>query len=290
MSTIHVDLLGCEQKFYTTRRYRTRVIEAGEGTPLVLMHGGGGHAETYSRNMKRLSQVCRPMAADFIWHGLSSAPKYDSHNWLKQFTDQILELMDSIGAEKFFAEGESLGGWIALDLAVNHPERVKGVILNTSWGMKFNPGSVKESHADLDSLRTTSLNALNNPNADTIRKRLEWLMPLGGTTDELVELRYALWTHPQTNAALKEYYHWLFHPTCQNYLFTEEMMASISVPTLILWTDKNPFHGEDVAHYMNKLIKGSEVVILRGAAHWPQWELPEEHDKAVINFVKKYDK
>ena len=74
MSTIHNDLLGCEQTFVDTGKYRSRIIEKGEGTPLILMHGGGGHAETYARNMDRLSKVCHPIAIDFIWHGMSSAP------------------------------------------------------------------------------------------------------------------------------------------------------------------------------------------------------------------------
>ena len=70
MNSIHIDLLGTETKYYQTANYRTRVIEAGAGTPLFMFHGGGGHAETYARNMQRLAAVCRPIAPDFIWHGL----------------------------------------------------------------------------------------------------------------------------------------------------------------------------------------------------------------------------
>ena len=164
-----------------------------------------------------------------------------------------------------------------------------GAILNTAWGMKFKPGAVEETVSDLDSLRTTSLNALNNPNRETIKARLDWLMPLGGATDELVELRYKLWTIPQTKNALLEYYDRLFHPSCQGYLFNEEHIQTISVPTLVLWTDKNPFHGEDVAEYLKSLIKGSDLHIMRNAAHWPQWELPEEHDEVVTKFIQKND-
>ena len=44
MGSIHIDLLGTETRYYQTKNFRTRVIEAGEGIPLILMHGGGGHA------------------------------------------------------------------------------------------------------------------------------------------------------------------------------------------------------------------------------------------------------
>ena len=70
MSSIWVDLMGAEVRYYQGR-YKTRVIEAGSGEPLVLIHGVGGHAEAYSRNIMRLSQQYRVMAIDLLWHGYS---------------------------------------------------------------------------------------------------------------------------------------------------------------------------------------------------------------------------
>src|SRR5579871_4626913 len=140
-STIHEELIGAETRFYATGKYRTRVIECvNDKIPLVLMHGGGGHAEAYARNVVRLSASCSPIALDFLWHGLSSRPRYwdgrrtEGRHWLNQFTDQVLELMDAKGIEKAVFEGESLGGWIAFDLGLNHSDRVIGLVLNTAWG------------------------------------------------------------------------------------------------------------------------------------------------------------
>lgn len=281
MNTLHIDLLGTETRYYQTANYRTRVIEAGKGAPLFLFHGGGGHAETYARNMNRLAQVCRPIAPDFIWHGLSSKPAFKKGNWLAQFTDQILELMDHMGLEKASFEGESLGGWIAMDMGINHPDRVDKLILNTAWGM--NLGSDKAE--DLSSLRETSLNALRNPTRELIRKRLEWLMPLGGVTEELIDLRMDLWKREDTRDSLITYYEHLFAPECEHYQFTLEHLSKIKAKTLLLWTEKNPIAGPEAAYAMSKVIKNSRVYIVEGAAHWPQWERPEEHDREVIKFL-----
>lgn len=286
MNSIHTDLLGCETRFYQTGSYRTRVIERGEGTPLFLMHGGGGHAETYSRNLARLSRVCRPMAMDFIWHGLSSAPPFQEGNWLAQFTDQVIELLDHLGVEKAHFEGESLGGWICFDLALRYPERIDKLILNTPWGMTFDSGAVEEREADLDALRTTSVNALQNPSKALIRTRLEWLMPRGGITDELIDIRYALWSRDPTRSALIEYYERLFHPSCDALLFGEAAIAKVGVQTLVLWTDSNPIHGVDAAERLHTLIQGSSMHVIRDAGHWPQWEHPLEHDEAVTKFLE----
>ncbi len=292
MASIHNDLLGTTTRFIDTGKYRTRVISVENDKPaLFLLHGGGGHAETYSRNMINLSKSCRPIAIDFIWHGMSSAPAFSNKrsdeegNWLDQFTDQLLDLMDHLGIDKAAVEGESLGGWIAYDMAVYHPDRTSKIILNTAWGMALDPTKVHESASDLDSLRTTSVNALKNPTRELLKKRLEWLMPLGGVTEELVDLRQKLWSIPQTRDALIEYYERLFSTDIAEYYFNEDEIRGISCPTLVLWSDKNPLHGVDAADRLAEIIPGAQKYVMAGCAHWPQWERPQEHDDVVNAFM-----
>jgi 2-hydroxy-6-oxonona-2,4-dienedioate hydrolase len=286
-NSIYVDLLGCQVYVHPGKKYSTRIIEAGSGPVLIMMHGGGGHAEAYSRNIARLARRFRVMTVDFIWHGLSSKPPFREGNWLEQFTEQILDLMDSMGIRKASFEGESLGGWVAMDLGIHHPERVEKLVLNTAWGGKFDSKHVAEAHADLASLRKTSMDALEHPDRAKFRKRMEWLMAADKVTDEIVDVRYHLWSRPDTNQALKDYYERLFHPSCDSYLFDEAMMSRISSPTLVLWSDRNPLHGVDAARRLQQLIKGSELYIIKNAAHWPQWEQPEEHDRVVTEFLSK---
>jgi pimeloyl-ACP methyl ester carboxylesterase len=293
VNTIHNDLLGTETLFLDTGNYRTRVITSkNDNIPLILLHGGGGHAEAYSRTIAPLSDAAWTIAPDFIWHGMSSKPDYwpddskaDRH-WLNQFTDQILELMDHLKIERAVIEGESLGGWIAMDMGVNHPDRVAGLVLNTSWGMALDPEKVHEGAADLDALRETSVNALRNLRKEDIRKRMDWLMPLGGVTDELVETRFRLWSQPDTRDALLEYYDRLFRPHIRDYYFTEEDLARIQARTLVLWTDSNPIHGVDAGERMAEVIPDADLVVMKGCAHWPQWEKPKEHDDAVRKFIR----
>lgn len=292
-NSVHIDLLGTETRFVESGDYRTRVIEMSNNkAPLILLHGGGGHAETFSRNLNSLAAVCRPIAMDFIWHGMSSRPSFsdgsatDDVHWLRQFTLQVIDLMEVLGLQSASFEGESLGGWVALDLAINFPERVDALVLNTAWGIALDKEHVEEGAADLDALRETSVAALNNPTLETLRTRLEWLMPLGGVTDELVSLRQALWSIPETREALLEYYERLFSHDIEDYYFDEQAIRSIQCPTLVLWTDKNPIHGVDAAERLCQLIEGSELHVMEGCAHWPQWERPDEHDAVVRGFLE----
>ena len=111
-------------------------------------------------------------------------------------------------------------------------------------------------------------------------------MPLGGVTEELIQLRKALWSLEPTRSALREYYERLFAADITTYYFDEAAIKTIQCPTLVLWTDKNPIHGPEAAHRLHKIIQGSQLHVMEGCAHWPQWERPEEHDAGVNEFFK----
>jgi pimeloyl-ACP methyl ester carboxylesterase len=115
---------------------------------------------------------------------------------------------------------------------------------------------------------------------------MEWLMPLGGVTDEIVDLRLALWSRPETVKSLTTYYEHLFDKTIDSFLFNEDAIKRIRSKTLVLWTSHNPFQGVDAAHRLKELIPGSSLVIVDNAGHWPQWEKPKEHDRAVADFIR----
>lgn len=287
MSTIWNDLLGSQVRIRGTK-FRTRVIEAGKGEALILLHGVGGHAEAYSRNIVRLGKHYRVMAIDLVWHGYSSKPEYNQQS-IPTYAAQLIDLMDSLGIEKTHVEGESLGGWVGLWFALHHPERVSKLILNTNTGIRFEPGNVQERPAEgRELLRQRSLEAINNPTQETIRKRLEWLMATPqSVTDELTELRYRMYSHPEIRKSLTDVFNNSFgsgdHRTFQ---IPAQKLKDVKAPTLVLWTDKNPGAGPDVGRHISTLIPGSRFVCIKDAAHWPQWEQPEAHDEAVLSFLR----
>lgn len=286
--TIWVDLMGCQVQYYG-KKYRTRVIEAGKGEPLILIHGVGGHAEAYSRNVVRLGQHFRTMAMDLVWHGFSSKPPYN-HNSVDTYCEQLLDLADSLGVNKVNIEGESLGGWVAMWFALHHLDRLNKMILNTTAGIRFSAGSVEERpETGVNLLRERSLAAINNPNRETIKKRLEWLMAKPDrVSDELTDVRYKIYTEPETRRALTDVFSNSFGGgDSARYYLSEEQVRQIRVPTLVLWSDYNPGHGPDAGERVAKLIPGSQYVCIKDAAHWPQWEQPEAHDRAVIAFLTK---
>lgn len=291
MDSVWVDLLGSQVR-YLGGAYRTRVIEAGDGPPLILLHGIGGHAEAYARNVVPLGRSFRAMAIDLLWHGWSSKPPYVSGEDIPAYARQVIDLLDAEGIEQAHVEGESLGGWVGLWLALHHRERVSRLVLNTTAGIRWHPGSVAmRPHEGRELLAQRSLAAINEPTRETSRKRLEWLMTSPDrVTDELVEIRYRLYSDPAVQASLRAVFENAFAGTgAPRKMVDEDELRGITVPTLVLWTEHNPGAGPEVGQRIASLIPDAQYTCVADAAHWPQWEHPEEHDRIVTAFLQGAD-
>ena len=83
------------EKYYTAGGVRTRCFEKGSGEPVILLHGGGGHAETWIRNLSPLSEHFRVLAIDYLGHGYTDKPKL-TYN-MDAFSKHLLDFMDAAG-------------------------------------------------------------------------------------------------------------------------------------------------------------------------------------------------
>ncbi|MBS1195354.1 MAG: alpha/beta hydrolase, partial [Actinobacteria bacterium] len=110
----------------TTGGHRTHLIEAGagDGDPLLLLHGSAANSATFLGDIPVWSREFRVIAADIPGHpGLSEGPPLalssgETADWLRGF-------LDAIGEERVRIVGVSLGGWSAMEFACRHPERVR---------------------------------------------------------------------------------------------------------------------------------------------------------------------
>jgi 2-hydroxy-6-oxonona-2,4-dienedioate hydrolase len=89
----------------------TRYLHSGDKAqpPLILLHGVGGHAEAYIRNLGAHGAHFSTWAIDMIGHGWSSKPDHDYE--IEAYIDHLAAFIDAIGAEKIHLSGESLDEW-----------------------------------------------------------------------------------------------------------------------------------------------------------------------------------
>lgn len=96
---------------------------------MILLHGITGHAEAYVRNLASHAAHFSVWAIDLIGHGYSEKPNHRLE--IPHYVDHVLRFMDAVGIERAAFSGESLGGWTAARLAIDHPHKVNRVVLNT---------------------------------------------------------------------------------------------------------------------------------------------------------------
>jgi len=269
-----------EQGYLQTGPVNTRFLHAGNSDlpPLILLHGTGGHAEAYARNLLQHGTHFNTYAIDMVGHGYSSKPDTDYE--ITAYVEHLKDVIDTLKFDKIYLSGESLGGWVAARFALTYPDRIERMVLNTTGGATCNP----EVMARIKNLTTA---AVENPAWDTVKARLAWLMAdPASVTDDLIACRQAIYLQPEMPMAMR-------HILClqeskiriANNL-TDEEWASITQPTLVLWTTKDPTADVSVGKKIADLIPNSQFVVMENCGHWPQFEDAEIFNDIHLRFLR----
>lgn len=116
--------------------YRIHYLAGGKGKPLVLVHGLGGRAEDWLSLVPELTRSgYRVYALDLLGFGRSAKPDVDYSIALE--SDILRRFLDDQKLQQPDIAGWSMGGWIVLKFAAEHPERVHRLVLLNSAGLKF---------------------------------------------------------------------------------------------------------------------------------------------------------
>jgi 2-succinyl-6-hydroxy-2,4-cyclohexadiene-1-carboxylate synthase len=130
------------------------VEDHGNGTPLVLLHGFTGSAASWSPVIQDLARFRRVVAIDIIGHGASSAPRNPSHYVFEQALHDLAEVTAQLGIARAAWLGYSMGGRLALGMAVDHPERVSSLILESATaGIQHEKERLQRAEADQELAR-----------------------------------------------------------------------------------------------------------------------------------------
>lgn len=285
--TLWLDLLGTEVRYYDAGGVRTRCIEAGDGPPVVLLHGIGGHAEAFARNVVPLAHHHRVLAVDYLGFGLTDKPSEPANR--DAYVTHLLDLLDAADIERAHLVGESLGGWIAMWTAILHPERVHRLVSVCGARLEVDTDEVSERYTreGIAELRRLTREFVEQPSREAVRRRMEWLFrsPQESLTDELVELRWRLYQRDQADRVLKDAADPTRRgPTNSHGLGLDEL-ARIGAPTLFLWTTHNPTTTAATAERAAEHVPDCSFELLEECGHWPQWEDPEAFNRAVLDFL-----
>jgi 2-hydroxy-6-oxonona-2,4-dienedioate hydrolase len=287
--TIWTDFMGIEmaQKFIDIRGIRTRVLEAGEGEPLIFLHGTGGHAEAYARNIAAHAKHFHVYAVDMVGHGYTDAPELEYT--IDDFVAHLGDCLDTLGVEKAMLSGESLGAMVSAWYAIRYPGRVKKLVLNTGMLMSRTP----QGRQQLTDLMERSKKAAGSLTRESVRTRMEWLMndPKKSLTDEIVEARYAIYSQPGRAPVMariaRSIVGGLLNDQWVSRWSEAHHMRGIQCPTLVVWSGHNPGLNAERAAVGAKEIPNHRFAVLQDSGHWPQWEQAGEFNRLHIDFLSE---
>lgn len=215
---------------------------------VFLLHAAMGNSQRWFSWVPKLARHYRVIRMDLRGHGQSSIPDPEQDFSLQHLVDDAVALMDQLGIDKAHIVGNSAGGYVAQQLTLQHPERVKTLSL---YGAT--PG-LKHSHAPTWIPKIKEI-GLKKFLADTIHERFDntadpalvsWFIEQAGSNDPTFIARFVL------------------HMCTHDFM---EALTAIKCPTLIVAAGKESIGHADAYEEMHKRIKGSELVYVDTAGH-----------------------
>ncbi len=257
-----------------------------EGDPqapvLVLLHGFGDSHTSWEGWVPLLKPKFRVISVDFPGHGLTRSPPGTLLDGAS-----LVEFVDNFAAQlslpKFAVAGNSMGGGVAWEFAIRHPQRVSALILVDAGGFK-NDKPPAEVPLAFKILRYPLGRALlqNIDNRPLIEQGLKTDVYDPSLVTAAMVDRWAEFQRAPGHRAI------LMSINLGGAgRATPDILRSIKVPTLILWGENDRLLEPAAAHKFANAILGSQLITYPQVGHLPQIEIPQRSAADVAAFLDK---
>jgi pimeloyl-ACP methyl ester carboxylesterase len=258
---------------------RLRIVDSGGGraTPVVFVHGFGASIYSWRKTLPAISAAgYRVIAFDNRGFGFSDKPAHGYGN--AAYARLVVALLDSLGISSAVLVGHSMGGAIAAEVALAHPDRVRGLVLidAAGYGVRW-PGVLKAARSRIVGAIAT-------------RFRSRWI------TERILRSTYA---DPRkvTEADVDQYYAPVPAPdygralrgVLREFRFDTLVgrLGALQTPTLVVWGDADRWIPvRDGGRLARELPRGAFVVVAR-TGHAAAEESPDEVNRLLIGFLKE---
>lgn len=263
--------------------FDTFYLAAGEGRPLLLVHGVGGSSVTFRWNIEELAQRFRVYALDLPGHGRSEKPdlRYDAEDSVPYLATFIREVC----GEPTALVGVSAGGLMCALTAEEYPELVTHLVMVSSagfgrdidWGLRLlslpvvRPWMEHTRHVP-NSVRMSLRRVIHDPSliTDELVQAVceERAQPGAGAT---------IHTAIRSNIGLFGLRRWRHH---------RKKIRRITAPMMIIWGRQDRFIPVRHTRRAMRWMVGVPIYIFDRCGHWPPFEHPREFNRLVTEFVR----
>jgi pimeloyl-ACP methyl ester carboxylesterase len=243
------------------------VDEQGEGRPVLLLHGGGG-PDTVAGFGTLLAEAKPARMIRPVHPGFAGTPRPEALHTVGGLAALYVALLEQLGVDDVTVVGNSIGGWIAAEMAVLSSPLVSKVILVDAVGIEV-PG---HPVADFFALTMDQVFQLSFFNPAPFRIDPSTLPPAAqaiaaGNRATLAAYAGTAMTDPTLAGRL----------------------ATVRTPTLVLWGDSDQIVDPDFGRAFAAAIPGARFQLLTDTGHMPQVETPDQALRAIWDFVAAGD-
>jgi len=257
----------------------------GDGPPLLMINGIGAARDSWSRQIGDLSARFRCVTFDNRGIGESIVPV--GPYTIRQMADDAARVLAAAGVNRARVLGVSMGGAIAQELAINHPELVERLAIVCSWAacdrylercfviMKEMALSEGPKGLGWSIVVQRFLSLIGFTQTDFVQAAAEIDALEAGVADAVKagrEQPYAGFV-AQADASLTH--------------DARDRLAGIAVPTLILAGDKDAFTPLPLSRALASAIPGAQLQIMTGCGHVMFYERPKDFNSRVIDFLSE---
>lgn len=230
------------------------VEELGSGEPLLLLHGFGGCTRNWYPFLDPLAERYRLLLVDLRGHGHSTNPEM-------RFTHQkaaqdVFQLLDTLGIRQFYAMGMSTGGMVLLHMAKHQPDRVRAMVLisaTTHFPEQARAIMKRASYSTLPPEVRDMYKECANRGEEQVRQLIEQFNELHDNYDDVN--------------------------------FSEEELATISAPALIIHGERDSFFPVAIARKMQKSIPEAQLWLIADGDHVPVFDRTVPFTTKALHFL-----
>jgi pimeloyl-ACP methyl ester carboxylesterase len=261
-------------------------LRAGQGPPLLLLHGIAGSYETWAPLIPALTDEFTVIAPDMLGHGSSAKPRGDYS--LGAYAAGARDLLLALGHESATVVGHSLGGGVAMQFAYQFPTHTDRLGLVSSGGLG-DEVSIFLRAATLPGSELVLPLITKAWVTGTGRRIAGWLDAIGLTPGpDITEIArgYASLADPEARAAFLCTARSVIDHRGQRVSARDRLYLADAVPTLIVWGERDRIIPVAHGHWAAEAMPGSRFKVFEDAGHFPHLDRPLPFARELTKFVK----
>lgn len=267
-------------------KYKINYITAGQGKPVLLIHGANIGWPQWHLNLDALAKNFKVYAIDLPGAGESTKVNFRKTNFEKDYVDIVDQFVKKLKLKNIDVVGSSFGGWVAMRLAIENRDYIKRLVVTNPIGFtgympaKFRPVSIWPLALLMS--KTALKPKRSNKNLEKFMRDVfyEKDRPL---LNEFVDYFYELSKDSHNVLFISRLAH---YSGMRKELFLGKRLKKINVPTLVIWGKEDPLMPYATVKDNFSNIKDVKVKILERVGHMPPVEAANEFNEQVIKFLR----